>query len=86
MANNKTRQGVGKPSRDTLSAIDRVLAEMDARPIQPDEFTVGQILERDPCASYTTINRMLRMKLGRGELAKRVISINGKASNVYRYV
>jgi len=85
MAHNKTRQGLGKPTRDTLSAIDRMLAEMEQKPIQPDEWTINMLIERDPSIPYSTLSNKLRTKLIRGEITKRIICVNGKSTNVYRY-
>jgi hypothetical protein len=62
-----------------------MLAEMEKKPIEPDEFTITQLVERNPAIAYSTASAILRTKLRRGEITKRTISISGKATNVYRY-
>jgi len=85
MANHKTRQGVGIATRDTLSAIDKFLIEMEQKPPQPDEFTIQQLVDRNPSLSYSAMTGRVKVKVASGEITKRKICINGKPTNVFRY-
>lgn len=47
MASNKKRIGLDKPTRDTLSALDRALLDLatDTQEKQPNEFTFKELMK-----------------------------------------
>jgi len=86
MAGNKKRIGLDQPNGDTLTGIDRVLAEMADDTLEPDEFTLAMICERSPDISPDVIRHRLDRMVGLGVCTKRKLIVNSKKANVYRYV
>jgi DNA-binding transcriptional regulator PaaX len=65
VGNNKGRRRVDGPNGDTLSLVDRALAEIQKEGKQPGEFTVSELFNAiDQTIDETTIrsraNRMVR--------------------------
>jgi len=94
MAGNKKRIGLDQPDGDTLNKIDDVLgwlveAEQDNY-VRPDEFTVDMAAKKMKTAGLQVSYAALRCKLSRmaksGELASRLIRLNGKVTCVYKRV
>jgi len=73
------------PKIGNRSALERILCEIKPGGIQPDEFTIGQIVERDAENTYFSVANRLTSMVRRGELTKRQIIISGKKTNVFRY-
>jgi hypothetical protein len=86
MANNQRREGLGKPSGDTLSSIDRLLAEFDQQEVQEGEFTVAMLQERNPKISASALRHRLAHKVQNKTLSVRKILHDKNFINVYRYV
>jgi hypothetical protein len=84
MGNNKGRRGVDGSDGDTLSGIDRILAEMSVVEIQPGEFTAHDLVEGLKLRAGTIAKR-LTLKVDKGELLSRTIVANGTKMRVYRY-
>jgi len=94
MAGNKKRIGLDQPDGDTLGKIDDVLAwlveaEQDNY-VKADEFTVDMAAKKMKTAGLQVSDAALRCKLSRmaksGELASRLIRLNGKITSVYKRV
>jgi len=87
MASNKRTRGLDQPTRNTLSALDAVLAEMPVRTIRPDEFTVDQYIEHRIAMgdnrSYHGHRSLLLRMCKDGKLKHRKIVVNGKECNAY---
>jgi hypothetical protein len=86
MAGNKKRIGLDQPHGDTLTGIDRLLAEMADDTLEPDEFTLAMICERLPHISLDVIRHKLDRMVGLGVCTKRKLIVNSNKANVYRYV
>lgn len=86
MANNQRREGLGKPSGDTLSSIDRLLAEFDQQEVQEGEFTVAMLQERNPEISASALRHRLAHKVRNKTLSVRKILHEKNFINVYRYI
>ena len=86
MANNQRREGLGKPSGDTLSSIDRLLAEFDQQEVQEGEFTVAMLQERNPEISASALRHRLAHKVRNKTLSVRKILHDKNFINVYRYI
>ena len=86
MAGNKKRIGLDQPNGNTLTGIDRILAEMANDTLEPDEFTLAMICERSPDISPDVIRHRLDRMVGLGVCTKRKLIVNSKKVNVYRYV
>ena len=86
MANNQRREGLGKPSGDTLSSIDRLLAEFDQQEVQEGEFTVAMLQERNPEISASALRHRLAHKVQNKTLSVRKILHDKNFINVYRYL
>lgn len=87
MASNKGTRGLDQSTRNTLSALDSILAEMPVRTIRPDEFTFEQYAERRIAMGDTRTYHGHRAVLDRlckaGKLKQRKIVINGRQCNAY---
>ena len=94
MAGNKKRIGLDQPAGDTLGKIDDVLAWLveseQENYVKPDEFTVDMAAKRMIAAGLEVNHASLRCKFSRmaksGELASRMIRLNGKITSVYKRV
>jgi len=94
MAGNKKRIGLDKPAGDTLGKIDDVLAWLveseQENYVRPDEFTVDMAAKKMKTAGLQVSHGALRCKFGRmaksGQLASRIIRLNGKMISVYKRV
>ena len=94
MASDKRRQGVGKPARNTLSAIDDSLAWLvesaQENCIKPGEFTTNMAMDKMKAKGMSETHSSLRGLFDRmlksGELTSRKIKINGRSTNVYSLV
>lgn len=87
MAGDKRTQRLDQSTRNTLSALDAVLAEMPVKAIRPDEFTLDQYAERRAAmGDNRTMNahRSILQKLCKsGKIKQRKILVNGKECNAY---
>jgi hypothetical protein len=87
MASNKGTRGLDQSTRNTLSALDAVLAEMPVKTIRPDEFTLDQYVERRIAMGDDRTHSGHRALLDRmckaGKLKQRKILVNGKECNAY---
>ena len=87
MASNKGTRGLDQSTRNTLSALDAVLAEMPVKTIRPDEFTLEQYVERRVAMGDDRTHSGHRALLDRmckaGKLKQRKILVNGKECNAY---
>jgi len=65
MADNKKRNGLGQPARNTLTALDRALLDLsiDTQERQPDEFSIKDLLEAAGNNFKITAIRMRAYKL-----------------------
>ena len=86
MANNQRWERLGKPSGDTLSSIDRLLAEFDQQEVQEGEFTVAMLQERNPEISASALRHRLAHKVRNKTLSVRKILHDKNFINVYRYI
>lgn len=87
MASNKRTRGLDQSTRNTLSALDAVLAEMPDKMIRPDEFTLEQYREHrifiGDNRSYHGHRYLLSRMCKDGKLKHRKIVMNGKECNAY---
>lgn len=78
MARNERRGGLDKPTRDTLSEIDKALAELAiAETPQPDEFTMKDLMTRARSegkdVGRTTLQKLVYEKIESGQWTSRKI-------------
>lgn len=87
MAGDKRTRGLDQSTRNTLSALDAVLAEMPMKAIRPDEFTIDQYVERRIAMgddrTYHGHRCMIDRLCKANKLKKRKVLINGKECNAY---
>jgi len=87
MASNKRTRGLDQSARNTLSALDSILAEMPVKTIRPDEFTIDQYVERRNAMgddrSYHGHRCMIDRLCKANKLKKRKVLVNGKECNAY---
>ena len=74
------------PKIGNATALERILVELAEKPIQPDEFTISQIIEKDNRLSSDAVFCQLRRLEQNGSVTKRKLRVNGSSTNVYRYV
>ena len=86
MAGNTRRKGLDQSNGDTLSGIDRLLAELDQQEIQKDEFTIAMLADRNPNLSTSALRNRLAQKVQNKTLSVRKILHNRNFINVYRYI
>ena len=94
MAGSKRGKRLDQPAGDTLGKIDDVLAWLveseQENYVKPDEFTVDMAAKKMQKAGLQFSDAALRCKFGRmaksGELASRLIRLNGKITSVYKRV
>jgi hypothetical protein len=87
MASRKGRKGLDQPDGQTLSALDRALAEfVSHQSLKPDEFTMQMVMERDPGVPRRTIANRFDDLVRKGVMAKRKLAVGGKIASAYRYV
>ena len=86
MANNKGREKVDQPAGNTLTGIDRLLAEMVGETIHDDEFTIAMVAERSPDINPDVIRHRLDRLVNKGVCTKRIITEKGRQTKAYRYV
>lgn len=73
------------PKIGNRTALERILADMSPEPVQPDEFTVQDIVNRTTDVTYYGVANRLTGMVRKGLLTKRSLCINGKKTNVFRY-
>lgn len=87
MASNKGTQRLDQSARNTLSALDAVLAEMPVKTIRADEFTIDQYVERRIAMgddrTYHGHRCMIDRLCKANKLKKRKVLVNGKECNAY---
>lgn len=83
MANHEKREGMDQPPRNTLSAIDRLLAEWGDETLKEGEFTADMVTV--PGVNSAAIGKRLVLKAGRGELNSRIANIKGRKTRIYSY-
>jgi len=75
-------------TRQTLSALDSILAELADDHLKPGEFTALQVYEQHKAAggmkSQEAIRGTLKRKETKGDLVSRPIVLNGNVTNAYR--
>jgi hypothetical protein len=86
MAGNTRRKGLDQSNGDTLSGIDRLLAELDQQEVQEGEFTVAMLQERNPEISASALRHRLAHKVRNKTLSVRKILHDKNFINVYRYI
>jgi len=94
MAGSKRGKRLDQPAGDTLGRIDDVLAWLveseQENYVRPDEFTVDMAAKKMKTSGLQVTDAALRCKFGRmaksGELASRLIRLNGKITSVYKRV
>ena len=84
MGNNKGRRRVDVTDGDTLTGIDRILAEMSTFEIQPGEFTTHDLVDALKL-SAATIAKRLSLRAEKGELLSRIVAYKGSSVRAYRY-
>lgn len=94
MASDKKRIGLDKPTRssvkdDLWSKIDLMIGELD-KPVQPDEFTISDYVNRiesqGNVISISQAGKHLLSKVKEGTLTSRKTKIKGCKVNVFRFV
>lgn len=76
MASNKKRIGLDKPTRDTLSALDRALLDLatDTLEKQPNEFTFKELMKAfDGKLSRTAIQTRVTKLVNEGKWKVRCV-------------
>jgi hypothetical protein len=87
MASRKGRKGLDQPNGQTLSALDRALAEFaDYETLKPDEFTVQMVADKNPGVPRTTMAHRFDELVRKGVMDKRKLIVGGKVTCAYRYV
>lgn len=87
MASRKGRKGLDQPDGQTLSALDRALAEFaDYQSLKPDEFTMQMVAEKNPGVPRRTMANRFDDLVRKGVLTKRKFVLGGKIACAYRYV
>ena len=86
MASNTRRKGLDQPAGNTLTGIDRLLAELNNNTIDEGEFTIAMVQARSPGLTANTLRCRLDRLVESGVCAKRKIVSDRRETNVYRYV
>jgi hypothetical protein len=86
MASNKKRIGLDQPNGDTLTGIDRLLADLVGHAIEEDEFTIAMVGDRSPGINTQAIRCRLERLVNQGVCTKRRVTVNSRETNAYRYV
>jgi hypothetical protein len=92
MASNKRGGHLDKPTRNHLSALDRLIEEQfnASQPIQPDEFTLAQISEQlasnGKKLGESALNRKMNQLLTDGVITVRKAAVNGRQAKIFRFV
>jgi hypothetical protein len=86
MANNKRQQGLDQPAGNTLTGIDRLLAELASTTLAEGEFTIAMVQERSPGLTGGTVRCRLDRLVQSGVCAKRKVIFGKRETNIYRYV
>lgn len=87
MASGKGRKGLDQSDGQTLTALDRALAEFaDHGVIRPGEFTIQMMIDKNPSLSRSMLNKRFNEMARKGIIAKRKITQNSSVTNVYRYL
>lgn len=85
MASNQGRKRLDQPAGNTLTALDRVLADLVVQHMTEDEFTAEMVYKKRPDMTLSTLNNRLGRQVEMGRMTKRCLLINGRKTNVYRY-
>lgn len=86
MANNKGREKLDQSTGDTLTGIDRLLAELSVNSIAKDEFTIAMVQERSPGLSAGALRCRLDRLVEAGVCSKRKIVVAKRETNAFRYL
>ena len=92
MASNKRGGHLDKPTRNHLSALDRLIEEQfnASQPIQPDEFTMAQInnqlASQGKKLGRSALSSRMNQLLADGVVTMRKASVNGRQANIFRFV
>ena len=90
MASNKRGRHLDQPTRDHLAGIEAALEAMRPKPRQPDEFTTNELRDRlsqnDNGITYAAVSKLLNRMVQDGKCEKRLLSIDGNLTNLYRMV
>ena len=71
---------------DTLTGIDRLLADLATNKIADDEFTIAMVQERSPGLSAGALRCRLDRLVEAGVCSKRKIVVGKRETNVFRYL
>lgn len=87
MAGKQRTRGLDQSTRNTLSALDELLATMPITHLREDEFTLDQFIERRESMgdhrSYSGHRCHLQRIVKDGKLRQRKVVIGGKQVNAY---
>ena len=92
MARNERRGHLDKPTRDHLSALDKLINEQftASQPIQPDEFTIAQIADKlaqnGQKLGESALNNRMRQLLDDGIITMRKAPVNGRQAKIFKFV
>jgi hypothetical protein len=86
MAGNKKRSGLDQPAGNTLTGIDRLLAEFASQAIEADEFTIAMVRTRTPGSTDDQIRSRIDRLVDKGACTVRSVIVGGRLTNAYRYV
>lgn len=86
MAGSKRQQKLDQPAGDTLTGIDRLLAELASSTLEEGEFTIAMVVERSPNMNPDVIRHRLDRLVNKGICAKRKVIFGKRETNIYRYV
>lgn len=81
-----------KKTQKTLDVWDKIDALIgdESKPIQPDEFTMGQMAERfaqkGQHLGASALNRRMNQLLADGVVTVRKAAVNGRQSKIFRFV
>lgn len=75
-----------QPAGDTLTGIDRLLAELASSTLDEGEFTIAMVQERSPGLSNNTLRCRLDRMIESGVCVKRKVILESRETNVYRYL
>ena len=86
MADSKRGKRLDQPNGDTLSGIDRLLADLVSHAIEEDEFTIAMVGDRSPGINTQAIRCRLERLVNQGVCTKRRVTVNSRETIAYRYV
>lgn len=92
MARNQRGGCLDKSTRDHLSALDRLIEQQfnESQPIQPDEFTMGQIADKlaqnGNKMGESALNRRMNQLIADGVVTVRKAPVNGRQAKIFRFV